>query len=46
MFIPKGSTIITNLWGINLNPDDFPDPHRFDPERCVDWYSRQPPLFY
>lgn len=33
MFIPKGSTIIANLWSIHLNPDDFPDPHRFDPER-------------
>jgi cytochrome P450 len=36
MFIPKGSTIIANLWGIHLNPADFPDPHRFDPERCVE----------
>jgi cytochrome P450 len=35
MFIPKGSTLIANLWGIHLNPDDFPDPHRFDPERRV-----------
>ncbi|KAJ7222947.1 cytochrome P450 [Mycena rebaudengoi] len=35
MFIPKGSTLIANLWGIHLNPDDFPDPHRFDPERFM-----------
>ncbi|KAJ7249189.1 cytochrome P450 [Mycena haematopus] len=35
MFIPKGSTIIANLWGIHLNPVDFPDPHRFDPERFM-----------
>ncbi|KAJ7614009.1 cytochrome P450 [Roridomyces roridus] len=35
MFIPKGSTIIANLWGIHLNPKDFPDPHRFDPERFM-----------
>ncbi|KAL8292083.1 hypothetical protein RQP46_001549 [Phenoliferia psychrophenolica] len=35
MFIPKGSTIIANLWSIHLNPDDFPDPHRFDPERFM-----------
>ncbi|KAJ7141223.1 cytochrome P450 [Mycena epipterygia] len=35
MFIPKGSTIIANLWGIHLNPADFPDPHRFDPERFM-----------
>ncbi|KAJ6561900.1 cytochrome P450 [Mycena capillaripes] len=35
MFIPKGTTIIANLWGIHLNPADFPDPHRFDPERFM-----------
>lgn len=35
MYIPKGSTIIANLWGIHLNPADFPDPHRFDPERFM-----------
>ncbi|KAJ6512698.1 cytochrome P450 [Mycena sanguinolenta] len=35
MFIPKGSTIIANLWGIHLNPADFPDPHVFDPERFM-----------
>ncbi|KAJ7830878.1 cytochrome P450 [Mycena olivaceomarginata] len=35
MFIPKGSTIIANLWGIHLNPADFPDPHCFDPERFM-----------
>lgn len=35
MLIPKGSTIIANLWGIHLNPVDFPDPHIFDPERCA-----------
>ncbi|KAJ7845283.1 cytochrome P450 [Mycena olivaceomarginata] len=32
---PRGSTIIANLWGIHLNPADFPDPHRFDPERFM-----------
>ncbi|KAJ7822103.1 cytochrome P450 [Mycena olivaceomarginata] len=35
MLIPKGSTIIANLWGIHLNPVDFPDPHIFDPERFM-----------
>jgi len=35
MFIPKGSSIIPSLWSIHLNPDDFPDPHRFDPERFM-----------
>ncbi|KAJ7067247.1 cytochrome P450 [Mycena amicta] len=36
MYIPKGSTIIANLWGIHLNPADFPDPHKFDPERFME----------
>ncbi|GAA5836682.1 hypothetical protein JCM11251_002697 [Rhodosporidiobolus azoricus] len=35
MFIPKGSTVIANLWSIHLNEKDFPDPHRFDPERFM-----------
>ncbi|GJN91185.1 hypothetical protein Rhopal_004203-T1 [Rhodotorula paludigena] len=35
MFIPKGSTVVANLWSIHLNPRDFPDPHRFDPERFM-----------
>ncbi|GAA5975296.1 hypothetical protein JCM11641_005927 [Rhodosporidiobolus odoratus] len=36
MFIPKGSTVIANLWSIHLNEKDFPDPHRFDPERFME----------
>ncbi|KAK4142201.1 cytochrome P450 [Dichotomopilus funicola] len=35
MFIPKGSTIIAPLWSIHLNEADFPDPHKFDPERFL-----------
>ncbi|GAA6007074.1 cytochrome P450 [Rhodotorula paludigena] len=35
MFIPKGSTVVANLWSIHLNPRDFPDPHRFDPGRFM-----------
>ncbi|KAF7289244.1 Cytochrome P450 [Mycena indigotica] len=36
MYIPKGSTIIANLWGIHLNPVDFPDPHTFNPDRFME----------
>ncbi|KAK4233987.1 cytochrome P450 [Achaetomium macrosporum] len=36
MFIPKGSTVIAPLWSIHLNEDDFPDPHRFRPERFLE----------
>jgi len=34
--IPKGSTILGNLWGIHLNEDYFPDPHHFNPDRFLD----------
>jgi cytochrome P450 len=34
-FIPKGSTIIAPLWSIHMNEKDFPDPHRFDPQRFM-----------
>jgi hypothetical protein len=35
-FIPKGATVIASLWSIHLNETDFPDPHRFDPNRFLD----------
>ncbi|KAI5479627.1 cytochrome P450, family 2, subfamily U [Pseudohyphozyma bogoriensis] len=34
-FIPKGSTIIPNHWAIHLDPEVYPDPHSFKPERFV-----------
>ncbi|BGP32800.1 hypothetical protein JCM10296v2_004584 [Rhodotorula toruloides] len=34
-FIPKGSTVIANLWSIHVNEKDFPEPHKFDPERFM-----------
>lgn len=36
MLIPKGSTIIGNLWSIHLNEKDFPDPDHFLPERFME----------
>ena len=32
-FLPKGTTVIANMWSIHMNENDFPDPHHFDPER-------------
>ncbi|KAK7046001.1 hypothetical protein VNI00_006996 [Paramarasmius palmivorus] len=34
--IPKGSIIITNLWYMLNNPEVYPDPSKFDPERFID----------
>ncbi|KAI9441772.1 cytochrome P450 [Lactarius indigo] len=34
-FIPKGSLVVTNIWSILHNPDLFPDPEKFRPERFL-----------
>ncbi|KAN0137800.1 cytochrome P450 [Lactarius tabidus] len=34
-FIPKGSIMITNSWAILHNPDLYPDPETFKPERFL-----------
>ncbi|KAK0207575.1 cytochrome P450 [Armillaria fumosa] len=33
--IPKGSIVIPNHWSIFHDPDIFPDPERFDPQRWL-----------
>ncbi|KAG5634710.1 hypothetical protein H0H81_001036 [Sphagnurus paluster] len=33
--IPKGSIIIANLWGMLHNPEVYPEPFKFDPERHI-----------
>ena len=32
-FLPKGTTIILNVWGLHHDEDHFPDPEQFIPER-------------
>ncbi|KAI0346960.1 CyP450 monooxygenase [Trametopsis cervina] len=34
-FIPKGTEIIPNAWAMLHNPDDYPNPERFDPDRFL-----------
>ncbi|GLB41499.1 putative cytochrome p450 [Lyophyllum shimeji] len=36
MYIPKGSTIFANLWGIMRDPVMFPSPDDFQPERFLE----------
>ncbi|KAJ7217488.1 cytochrome P450 [Mycena haematopus] len=33
--IPKGATVYGNHWSIARDPDVFPDPERFDPQRWI-----------
>ncbi|KAI0086254.1 cytochrome P450 [Irpex rosettiformis] len=34
-YIPKGTTIIANIWAILHNPEVYPNPDTFDPSRFV-----------
>ncbi|KAF8632721.1 hypothetical protein AX15_001718 [Amanita polypyramis BW_CC] len=34
--IPKGATVIGNVWAVGRDPQYFPDPERFDPQRWLD----------
>jgi cytochrome P450 len=31
--VPAGRIVAVSVWGIHHNPDVWPDPHRFDPDR-------------
>jgi len=33
--IPKGSTVIGNVWSVGRDPELFPDPERFDAQRWI-----------
>jgi len=35
-FIPKGATIIANIWAMTRNEDKYPNPDTFMPERFID----------
>ncbi|KAL2820180.1 cytochrome protein [Aspergillus cavernicola] len=34
--IPAGTTVIASQWSINFDPETFPSPHEFRPERYLD----------
>jgi len=34
-FIPKGALILANLWNMLHDPETYPDPFKFDPERFI-----------
>nr|BED43014.1 cytochrome P450 monooxygenase [Trametes versicolor] len=36
LFIPKGAMIISNFWSYSRDPDVYPDPGTFDPERFLE----------
>ncbi|KAJ6468323.1 cytochrome P450 [Mycena sanguinolenta] len=36
MFIPKGATVYANIYAMTTDPEQFPDPDEFRPERFLD----------
>ncbi|KAM0552436.1 hypothetical protein ACHAPJ_007997 [Fusarium lateritium] len=37
--IPKGAGVLNNVWGIHMDPEQYPNPRQFDPERYRDDYQ-------
>jgi cytochrome P450 len=33
--IPKGATVIGNVWAVGRDPEYFPDPEKFDPKKWL-----------
>ncbi|KAI0072731.1 cytochrome P450 [Panus rudis PR-1116 ss-1] len=44
MFIPEGATIIANAWAMLHDPDMYPEPQLFNPDRFLTGEGRTPPL--
>lgn len=34
-FIPKGSVLVSNMYGMHANPNIYPEPEKFKPERFL-----------
>ena len=34
--IPKGALVIANMWNVNMDPNEWPNPTEFRPERFLD----------
>ncbi|KAG6853458.1 hypothetical protein C0991_004245 [Blastosporella zonata] len=43
-FLPAGTTVIANAWAMLHDPNVFPDPEKFDPDRFLVGQGRTPPL--
>ncbi|EPT02822.1 hypothetical protein FOMPIDRAFT_54955 [Fomitopsis schrenkii] len=41
-FIPKGTTVITNIWGMLRDPARYPEPDSFNPDRFLPLNGAEP----
>ncbi|KAI0658590.1 CyP450 monooxygenase [Cubamyces menziesii] len=44
-FVPEGTVVVTNAWGISRDPEEYPEPEEFRPERFLDPKTRDPMSF-
>ncbi|KAI0674473.1 CyP450 monooxygenase [Trametes maxima] len=44
-FIPKGTLILSNTWALSRDPEEYPDPEAFRPERFLNPKTRDPTTF-
>ncbi|KAH9854914.1 CyP450 monooxygenase [Lenzites betulinus] len=45
-YIPKGTVVVSNAWGLSRDPDEYPNPEEFKPERFLaDPPARDPMAF-
>lgn len=40
LFLPKGTVVYIDIWGIQRDPDYWRDPEAFQPERFMDKVKR------
>jgi len=45
LFIPAGATVIENIWAVFRNPDIYPDPEAFNPDRFLKDGETNPLVF-
>ncbi|KAI0650858.1 CyP450 monooxygenase [Trametes meyenii] len=45
-FIPRGTVVISNSWGLSRDPGEYPDPEEFRPERFLGSNPARDPMVY
>ncbi|KAI0677671.1 CyP450 monooxygenase [Trametes maxima] len=45
-FVPRGTVVISNSWGLSRDPQEYPDPEEFRPERFLGSNPAKDPMAY